>query len=902
LLKQDQAAAESFWRESLRGFENPTELSLGHASAASQTYDSQSARLSIEATSKLRAFGRAQKLTLNTLVQGAWSLLLSRYSGEKDVLFGATVAGRPAELAGVERMVGLFINTLPVRVDVPSQTRLLPWLRDLQARQADQRQYEYSSLIDIQSWSDVPRGVALFDSILVFENLPAVEASSQETSSDLIIRADRGVGSKTNYPLTMIVNPGAELSIQAVYDRGRFDAQSIGRLLKHFLVLLKEFSGTAERSLAEIALLDSVERNQLLYEWNSTAHDFVAEPVHRKFAQQANRTPLAVAVTDGTETLTYEALNGRANQLAQYLQHRGVNPDERVALFLEAGTEMVIGLLAILKAGAAYLPIDPEYPADRISFILRDAGVKEVLTTETAARMLPEGDWNAIYIDGRWNEISRLSVTESAAGCCAESLAYVIYTSGSTGRPKGVAMPHAALANLLEWQQREYPLRPGTRVLQFSAFTFDVSFQEIFSTWLGGGTLVLTTKAVRRDPFECWQLIERDGIERIFLPFVALQQLAQAAEAKPSLAARLHEIFTAGEQLEMTSSIASLMRRLPTARLHNHYGPTESHVVTAFTVPSSESDSMRFPPIGRPVANTQIYLLDDEMAAVPVGARGELHIGGISLSRGYLDRPDMTAERFVPDPFADKPGSRLYRTGDVASYLPDGNILFLGRRDEQAKIRGYRIETGEVESTLRQHPAVRDAVVTVGDARSGEKRLVAYLVLQPEQSVTINDMRDHLQVHLPDYMIPSAFVVIDKLPLTASGKINRRLLPSPDDGELALGETYVPPRTPLERDMATIWEQVLKAKRVGVYDNFFALGGHSLLATQVISRLNELLQIEIPLRTLFEQPTVAGLALAVLQREASAPKQQTVQFLSELTKMSDEEAERLLNSQTPKVV
>ena len=901
LLKQDQAAAESFWRGSLRGFENPTEISLGHTSPASQTYESQSARLTSDATARLREFGRAQKLTMNTLVQGAWSLLLSRYSGENDVLFGATVAGRPADLVGVERMVGLFINTLPVRVNIPSQTGLLAWLHNLQAQQADQRQYEYSSLIDIQSWSDVPRGVPLFDSILVFENLP-VEISSQETSSDLIIRADRGVGSKTSYPLTMIVNPGTELSIQAIYDCGRFDEESIGRLLKHFRVLLEDFSIAAERSVADLTLLDPLERDRLLYEWNTTAQDFVAEPVHRKFEQQVRRTPHAVAVANGAQTLTYEELNRRANQLAQHLKHRGVGRDECVALFLEPDTEMVIGLLAILKAGAAYLPIDPDYPGERISFILHDAHVKIVLSSDTAANMLPNGKWETITIDGQCEDISGLSVTESDTGCCAENLAYVIYTSGSTGRPKGVAMPHLALANLLEWQQREYPLRPGTRVLQFSAFTFDVSFQEIFSTWLGGGTLVLTRKEARRDPFELWKLIEQEAIERIFLPFVALQQLAQVAESRPSVAAALQEIFTAGEQLEITLSIASLMRRLPTARLHNHYGPTESHVVTAFTVPSSEGDWMRFPSIGRPVANTQIYLLDKQLAAVPVGACGELHIGGVSLSRGYLNRPDMTAERFVPDPFTDKPGSRLYTTGDVASYLSDGNIQFLGRRDEQVKVRGYRVETGEVESALRQHPAVRESVVTVSEARSGEKRLVAYLVLQPEFSITTSDLRQHLQGRLPEHMIPSAFVVINELPLTASGKVNRRQLPPPDERQLALGETYVAPRTPLERDMATIWEQVLRAKQVGVYDNFFALGGHSLLATQVISRVNELLQIEIPLRILFEQPTVADLSLAVVQRQASAPKQETIQFLSELSKLSDEEAQQLLNSESPKRV
>jgi amino acid adenylation domain-containing protein len=895
LLKQDQAAAESFWRESLRGFENPTEISLGHGSSASQTYDSQSERLSSEATSKLRKFSREQKLTMNTLVQGAWSLLLSRYSGENDVLFGGTVAGRPAELAGVERMVGLFINTLPVRVKIPSHTRLLSWLHNLQAQQADQRQYEYSSLIDIQSWSDVPRGVPLFDSILVFENLP-VETSSQQTSSDLIIRADRGVGSRTSYPLTMIVNPGSELSIQAIYDRGRFDAESIRRLLRHFNLLLEQFAAASQRSLAEISLLDAAEANQILHEWNNTSSEFVSEPVHKKVERQARETPNAVAVANDNQTLTYDELNRRANQLARLLQRKAVCAEQCVALCLEPSIEMVIGLLAILKAGAAYLPIDAEFPANRINFILADASVKLILTTDAVMPALAACDIESISIDGQCDEISQMDPAQPEVAVHPENLAYVIYTSGSTGNPKGVSMAHVTLANLLDWQQREYPLRTKTRVLQFSAFTFDVCFQEMFSTWVGGGTLVLTTKDVRRDPSALWKLIQQESVERIFLPFVALQQLAQAAEANPGLGTSLKEIFTAGEQLEMTPSVESLMRRLPAARLHNHYGPTESHVVSAFTVPSSESDRTRFPPIGRPIANTQIYLLDQELAPVPAGVRGELYIGGISLSRGYQQRPDLTADRFVPNPFTDEPGRRLYRTGDVARFLPDGNIEFLGRRDNQVKIRGYRIETAEIESTLRQHPAVREAVVTVRED-SSEKRLVAYLVLQPKQTITTDQFRTHLQQSLPDYMVLSTFVVLDQLPLTASGKIDRRQLPAPDDGRPELAENYVGPRTPLEQEVAGIWEQVLKLKKVGVHDNFFALGGHSLLATQVISRVNASLQIEMPLRTMFEHPTVARFAIAAAQRQATIAENETIELLGELSQLSEEEAQRLLDSE-----
>ena len=892
LLKQDPAAAESFWRRSLSGFENPTEMRIGYGSSNRQeTYDQQSEQLSAEATSSLRRFAREQKLTMNTLVQGAWSLLLSRYSGESDVLFGATVAGRPAELAGVERMVGLFINTLPVRVQIPSQTSLLSWLRTLQENQAEQRQYEYSSLIDIQGWSDVPRGVPLFETILVFENLP-VETSFRESKTDVVIRGDRAVGSKTNYPLTMLVNPQAELLISCVYDSTRFDSDSICRLLNHFLVLLEQFSEAGESPLAEISLLDSVERDLILNRWNETAAAYKDQVcLHQVFESQVSQTPDAVALKHKDQVINYAELNTRANKLARFLVARGVKPETVVGICMERSIEMVVGLLGILKAGGAYLPLDPAYPTERLRYMTCDSDLSILLTEKRFAERFEDTETQIML----WEQVQ--PALESRNGedlnteVISENLAYIMYTSGSTGQPKAVQALHRTTMNRCSWMWRRYAFAGREVCCQKTALSFGDSVWEIFGPLLQGVPSVIIPDEVLKDPESLVQTLAENQVSRLVLVPSLLRVLLESVEDIGRRLPSLKLWVTSGEALAVELA-REFALKLPNSVLLNLYGSSEVAAdVTCAEINGSDARVL----IGRPIANTEIYILDSGKQPAPIGVPGDLYVGGANLARGYYNRPALTAEKFPPNPFGKRVGARLYHMGDVARYDAEGNIEFLGRRDHQVKIRGFRIETAEIESSLKQHSKVREAVVIAGDF-AGEKRLIAYLVVQPDQTIKVNELRTHLQQSLPDYMIPSAFVVLEQLPLTPSGKIDRRQLPVPDDARPELGETYVAPRTPLEQEMARIWERVLKVKSVGIYDNFFALGGHSLLATQVISRVNESLQIELPLRMMFEQPTIAGLALVVAQRQALAVEGETLKLLDKLSQLTDEEAQQLLDS------
>jgi amino acid adenylation domain-containing protein len=887
LLKQDASAAESYWRRSLQGFENPTDIRLGTktSSLPQETYKQESVLLSSEVTASLRRFAREQKLTMYTLVQGAWSLLLSRYSGERDVLFGATISGRPADLANVENIVGLFINTLPVRVTIQPQTSLVSWLHALQESQVEQRQYDYSSLIDIQGWSDVPRGVALFETLLVFENLP-VETSFRETENNLVMRGDRGVGSKTNYPLAMLVNPGAELSLQAVYDCGRFEADSIHRLLNHFLVLLEQFSDSAESSIAEISLLDEFERDQVLYQWNNTQRSYPRELcVHELIEQRAALEPDKTVVVFGPQQLTYAELNRRANQLASYLRAY-LGEESLVGIYLERGPELIIALLAVLKAGAAYVPLGIESPSSRLAFMIEDGGLRLIITQSDLRKRLPDTTAHVVCLQAEAKQIDAQPGVNLPVKANPSSLAYVIYTSGSTGTPKAVEITHTAVVNFLTAMQQQPGLTAADRLLAVTTLSFDIAGLEIYLPLIAGGCLELTSRAEAADGKYLSEKLTHGGITVMQATPATWRLLIDSGwKGNPQL-----KILCGGEALPRDLANQLLER---SKSVWNMYGPTETTIWSAV----GELKQMDGPVLlGEAINNTQLYVLDEELNPAPLGVPGELFIGGDGLARGYRAQGALTAERFIPDLFAAKAGARLYRTGDLVRRLGNGRLEFLGRLDHQVKIRGFRIETAEIEWSLRQHPAVREAVVIASEAGPGEKRLVGYLVLRPDRTITVDDLRKHLQQSLPEYMIPSAFVILDKLPLTMSGKVDRRQLPAPDGSRPQLEEKYLAPQTPLEQEIANIWEQVLKVKGVGAHDNFFALGGHSLLATQVISRVNELLQVEMPLRDLFEQPTVAGFALATAQRQALMTEDETRQLLGKLSELTDEEAQQLLDS------
>ncbi|MBD0372898.1 MAG: non-ribosomal peptide synthetase, partial [Pyrinomonadaceae bacterium] len=510
-----------------------------------------------------------------------------------------------------------------------------------------------------------------------------------------------------------------------------------------------------------------------------------------------------------------------------------------------------------LKAGGAYVPLDAEYPAERLRYMMRDSGCRVLLTKGDG--ITAEGV-RVVDVEEEKERISRESRENVESGVLAENPAYVIYTSGSTGLPKGVAMQHRPLVNLIEWQHDGLKLSHEAKTLQISSLSFDASFNESFATWRSGGTLVLITEELRKDSERLLRLIADQKIERLFLPFVTLQQLAEALVTSDKLPLDLREVLSTAEQLHITQPIADMFKRLEGCTLYNEYGPSESHVVTAFTLSRSPDDWDALPPIGVPIANTQIYLLDSYLQPVPVGVPGELYIGGINLARSYLNKPAATAERFIPNPFGDEAGARLYKTGDLARYLPDGNIKYLGRIDEQVKLRGFRVELGEVEAVLAEHDEVREAVVVARGTTVGDKRLVAYIVAEREEAPpNTSELRAHLKRKLPDYMVPSAFVVLSEMPLTPSGKVDRRALPDPSHLRPEIESEYVAPRTTAEQLMAEVWARVLKLERVGMRDNFFEIGGHSLLATQLISQVRDVFRTELPLRRLFEEPTIEGL-------------------------------------------
>jgi len=588
--------------------------------------------------------------------------------------------------------------------------------------------------------------------------------------------------------------------------------------------------------------------------------------VHQLFEDQATRTPTAPAVLFGNAIIQYRELNAWADQIARRLGALGVGPDVPVGLCVERSPSMVASVLGILKAGGAYVPMDPAYPRERLQLMLENARVPVLITSAELSSGFELSKLSCAVLDvaecmPEVRESPEGRGIQADSSVRPEHLAYVIHTSGSTGVPKGVAMPHRPLVNLLAWQLRNSALAPGARTLQFSSLSFDVSFQEMFSTWSAGGTLVLIDDALRRDPFALLRFLSVQKIERLFLPFVALQQLAEAYSEEDAPPANLREVITAGEQLQITPGIVRLFSRLPHCTLDNQYGPTESHVVTAFSLTGSPQEWPSLPPIGRPIANTQIHLLSPDGQPVAVGAEGELFIAGECLARGYLHRPDLTAERFVPNPFSNDPKARMYKTGDRARWLPDGNIEYLGRLDQQVKIRGYRIELNEVEAALAQHPSVRECAAAACDGGAGSKRLAAYVVTQEAMADgPAPDFRSFLSQRLPEYMVPSAFVLLDALPLTPSGKVDRRALPAPGPTQVTGSEPGVAPRNVTEEKLATIWRETLSLEHVGVEQNFFELGGHSLLAVQVIVKVKQVFRRELPVTAVFQNPTIEKLS------------------------------------------
>ena len=891
LQAQDKTAAETYWRKRLAGFTSPTSLGIATSASglhpSSNNYAEQEICLTAETTSELERLARQQQVTLNTVVQGAWAILLSRYSGESDVVFGATVSGRPAELAGVEQMVGLFINSLPVRVRMRGELGLGEWLQELQREQAEMRQYEYSPLVEVQGWSDVERGVPLFESLFAFENYPVEQLATGAVESVGRVRHEQvWAMERTNYPLTLIAAPGRKLVVKVLYEEQRLGREAIARLLGHLEQLLESMANRAEQQLSELRLLTRAEEEQLLVEWNATESEYPREQnIAGLFEQQVALTPEAIAVVHEGEQLSYRQLNERSNQLAHYLLRLGVGPETLVGVCLERSLEFMVAVLGTLKAGGAYVPLDPDYPAERLRLMVEDPGLRVVLTKDQWLDRLPQGDGRQLIDIADGAAWAAESQTNPGVQVDRDDVAYVIFTSGSTGRPKGVLGLHRGMVNRFHWMWNVYPFVADEVCCQKTSISFGDSVWETFGPLLHGVPTVIIGNDEVKDIDRFIDVLERHGVTRVVLVPSLLRVILDAHDIGIRLS-KLKYCVCSGEALP-SDLVQIFQDRLPQCTLLNLYGSSEvSADATYHEVAKDEVETSVS--IGRPFSNIQIYILDKQMQPLPVGARGDLYVGGDALARGYVQRGDVTAEQFVPHPYSAIGGERLYRTGDEARYLEDGRIEFLGRRDHQVKVRGFRIELGEIEAVLKGHPGVRQVVVTMRE----QQQLVAYVVATEEsrfgsEREIAAELGGFLRERLPEYMLPQRWVVLDQMPLTGSGKLDRQRLPAPVI-ERHLESDEESEWTPAEEMVAGIWSEVLKLPAVARDENFFELGGHSLLATQVVSRVRQMFGVELPLRRLFEQPTVRGLSRSI-EEELRVGAGVTVPAMQRLTLEEREE-------------
>ena len=872
--KQPREKTEAFWRQALKGFTAPTlpciSRAAGDLSGQEATSDEQSIKLSATTTGVLKSVAHEHQLTLNTLVQGIWGLLLSHYSGKTDVVFGATSSGRPVTLEGSDKMVGLFINTLPVRVTVDWDMLFLSWLKNLQVQQAKAREYEYTSLADIQGWSDMPRDLPLFESAIVFENYPT-ESLAEGQDRNLQIGTVPG-SILNNFSLTIRVVPSTKLLVEILSNRRCFNETSVKRMLSHITTLLCKIAANPRAQCSDLLLLTEAERHQLLREWNNTGSTFdTNQCLHKHFEAQVTLTPDAIAVVFEEKQLTYRRLDQRANQLAHHLQKLGVGPEVRVGLCMERSLEMIIGLLGILKAGGAYVPLDPTAPKPQIAFMLSNAQVSLALTQTKLVQNLSTHGIEIVDLESGWETITRQPETVPTSETTVDNLVYLIYTSGSTGKTKGVAVEHKQLLNYVNGIVNRLNLTPGSTFATVSTLSADLGNTLLFTSLCRGDCLHVISyeRAANSNALSdyfCRHHI--DGLKIVPSHLAALQTAAVPAQILP------HRWLILGGEASSWKSVEALQNLAPVCNITNHYGPTEATIgVSTYSVANTSGTQKEGSlPIGRPLPNTQIYVLNQRWKPVPIGVEGELYIAGKSLTRGYLNRSKLTAEMFVPDPFGQIPGARMYKTGDVVSYLHDGNIQFIGRADHQVKIRGYRVEMAAIEATLLQHPTVHQSVVTSREEHSGDKYLIAYVVAVPGTEPTVEKLRHFLEERLSHYMVPKIFVMLSALPLTSNGKVDRRALPVPDQSRAIGDEEAIAPRDMLEFRLRQIWEDLLDIFPIGIWDNFFELGGHSLIAVRLMAQIQKTFSQEIPLATLLEAQTIEEMANILRQQSEPIPQ------------------------------
>ncbi len=839
----------SYWKQQLGDSPPVLALSTDRPRPAFQT--SRGASLAFGLSSglfeELKALSKKKGTTLFITLLAAFQALLYRYTGQEDISVGTPVANR--NHSEIEGLIGFFVNTLVMRTDLsgdPSFEDLLERVRKVSLDAYAHQDLPFEMLVEeLQPERDMSH-TPLFQVMFAFQNAPM----RTQRLPGLTLRQLEAHSKTAKFDLTLTVTEEEDrLSGALEYNADLFDTVTIERMLGHFQKLLEGIVANPNEHLSKLAVLTTAERRQLLVEWNDTAADYPQDLcLSQLFEAQVGRTPDSIAVIFEGEYLTYRELNTRANQLAYHLQKLGVGPEVLVGVCLERSPEMVVGLLGILKAGGAYLPLDPHYPKERLAFMLDDAYVSVLLTVAHLRNVLPDRVDRVVCLDTDWAEIAQQGDMPLAGRATAQNLAYVLFTSGSTGRPKGIAIERRSTVALIHWARRIFPPEDLAGVLASTSISWDLSVFELFVTLSWGGTVILAENALR--------LVDLPAASDVVLINTVPSAIAELLRSG-GIPGSVRTVNLAGEPLR-AHVVDHLYQQPSIRRVFDLYGPGEDTTYSTFALRHAGGPEI----IGRPINNSQIYLMDSNFELVPIGVPGELYIGGAGLARGYLNRPELTAEKFIPNPFSSEPGARLYKTGDLVRYCPDGNLEFLGRIDHQVKVRGFRIELGEIETVLRKHPALKETMVMAREDTPGDRRLVAYVVPEEEPSPA-GELRRFLKEKLPEYMVPSAFVTLEALPLTPNGKVDRGALPSPDWTRPELERAFVAPRTPVEEVLSGIWAQVLGVEQIGVHDNFFELGGHSLLAIQLVSRLREAFQVELPLRDLFKSPTIAALAASV---------------------------------------
>jgi amino acid adenylation domain-containing protein len=842
---QDPSRARQFWKQKLGGFTATTPLPhAGSINEPAEPFSEARASLSAQTTARLRELAAREDLSLNSLIISAWALLLARHSGESEVVFGVTKTTRRGTIPDADAIVGLFLATIPVRVAVDTEMSVRDWLRRVREEWVSLRGQEHLSLVEIKQASELPSSASLFDSFLMFENYEL--GARLKSKGGPWSRRSFTLFEQPGYPLALMAYGDDALALKIDYDARRFDAQTIDRLLGHLSTMLDGWSDSIDGAVWQIPMLTAPERETILETWNQTEREYPRDrPLATLIEEQVRSGPDRIAITFGEQHLTYGQLNDRANRLAHELIRRGVGPDELVGVCLERTPDMIVALVAVIKSGGAYVPLDPAFPRDRLVYMAQDAELKALVTQAPFDRVFGGLKSQVVLLDDMKRDGG--AAENPAVAVRPEHLAYVLYTSGSTGKPKGVEVTRGGFLNLV-WSMRDLPgMTADDSVVALTTMSFDIAGVELILPLAVGARIILASRDTALNPEMLRALIERTSPTIVQATPVTFRMLFESGWRGDGKV----KTICGGEAIsvELGASLSAAC-----SEAWNGYGPTETTVYSAFHL-IKRGDRVIY--IGRPPANTTTYILDAHRCPVPQGATGELYIGGDGVARGYRKRPDLTAEKFVANPF--RKGAIIYRTGDLARYADGGVIECLGRTDHQVKIRGFRIELGEIESLLKAHPQVREAVVIAREDTPGEKRLVAYVI---SEGATLDPgvLRSALKASLPDYMIPAAFVQLDKMPTTPSGKVDRRALPAPIASASASERVVVAPRTYFEQQLIEIWEDVFETRPIGIEDSFWDLGGHSMLAVKLMSKITKAFGKRIPLNTLFEAPTVEQLA------------------------------------------